>query len=119
MTQHERRFPRIDYSQHAVLVKTIDTPAEIEELAETKSVGGGGCSFISAERLGDGTTVELMIAIEHEVVRARCRVVYETEMPDGRFETGVEFIDALSEEDERRIEELIAHGADRGGTAVR
>ena len=86
--------------------KTGDGDA-IEEFAHTQTIARGGCSFISAEVLGVGSTLELLIAIDGEIINAPARVIYEHPLADGRGEGGAEFLGALSAEDADRIAHLL------------
>ena len=94
-----RRFPRIA-SHHSVLLKRLGD--EMEGFAQTKTIAVGGCSVVSPERVGVGSNLELLIAVEGGVVTARGCAIYENELRDGRFDVGVEFRD-LSAEDAERI----------------
>jgi hypothetical protein len=105
-----RRFPRID-SHHSVLLKRLGD--ELEEFAQTKTIAVGGCSVVSGERIGVGSTLELLIAVEGGVVTARGRVIYENELRDGRFDVGVEFRD-LSESDAERIQQVLEKPREEG-----
>jgi hypothetical protein len=98
-----RRFPRIA-SQHSVLLKRLGD--ELEEFAQTRTMAIGGCSVVSGERVGVGSTLELLIAAEGGVITARGRVIYENEVADGRFDIGVEFRE-LSEEDAERVQKVL------------
>ena len=90
MYESQRRFPRIA-SHHSVLVTKLD--GKLEEFALTRTLAVGGCSFISVERVGEGSPVELLIAIDREnVIKVRGRVVYERMLDGGRSEVGVEFV---------------------------
>ena len=100
--QARRRFPRID-SHHSVLLKRLED--EREEFVKTKTIAVGGCSVVSADRIGVGSSLELLIAVDGGVVTARGRVIYENELSDGRFDVGVEFGD-LSSEDAERIQQV-------------
>jgi|ERR1051326_7321123 hypothetical protein len=105
-----RRFPRIA-SQHSVLLKRLGD--ELEGFAKTQTIALGGCSVISSERMGAGSTLELLIAVEGGVITARARVVYENELPDGRFDVGVEFLD-LSQDDAWRIQQVLENPREEG-----
>jgi hypothetical protein len=85
----KRRFPRLP-AEHAVLVKKLGA-GETEEFAKTKSVGLGGCMFVSDTPLGLGAGVELLISVRGGVVKAQARVVYEIPAGDS-FRVGVEFL---------------------------
>jgi hypothetical protein len=100
---HRRRFPRL-LSQKVLLVRKLDDQADLEEFARTSTLGPGGCGFISADALGVGSTLEILISLGAEVVRSRARVVYERALKD-QFDVGVEFLD-LSREDRERIKHL-------------
>jgi PilZ domain len=98
-----RRFPRIA-SHHSVLVTKLDDG--VEGFALTKTIALGGCCVVSPERLGAGSSVELLIAIDREhVIKALGRVVYERLLDDGFSELGVEFVH-LNDGDARVIEGL-------------
>ncbi len=100
---HPRQFPRIA-KQTTLLVKKLG-PHEIEEFASTTNLGLGGCRFISDEPLGEGANLELLMSVQHKVVKARARVVHEHAIEGGRFEIGAEFL-ALDEADRQIIEKL-------------
>ena len=104
MDRELSRFRRID-SQNAVLVKGVGKSDVVEELAATKTLGTGGCGFLSDESLGVGSVLELLISVRHEVIKTNARVVYEVAEDHGKCEVGVRFID-LSPEDRDRIEQL-------------
>ena len=103
MDRELRRFPRIS-AQHAVLVKRLGE-VEVEELAATRSLGLGGCGFISDEPLGVGSIVEVLISVRREVVRTKAKVAYEIAEPEGKCEIGLEFLD-LEDVDRDRIVQL-------------
>lgn len=103
MDRELRRFPRIA-SQHAVLVKRLGEN-EVEELAATRSLGLGGCGFVSDEPLGVGSVVEVLISVRREVVRTKATVAYEIAEPDGRCEIGLAFLD-LDDDARERIVQL-------------
>ena len=105
MSEELRRFPRIA-SRHSVLVKKVgDRGDQVEEFGSTKTIALGGCSFTALERLGVGSDLELLIAVEGRVINASAHVVYERAMVDGRFEVGVEWV-RLDPADAARITEL-------------
>jgi len=88
--REKRRFPRIP-AEHAVLVKKLGY-GETEEFAKTRTVGLGGCMFMSESPLGLGSGVELLISVRGGVVKAQARVVYEIAREDGGTQVGVEFL---------------------------
>ena len=100
---HPRQFPRIS-NQSAVLVKKLGGDA-VEDLAPTTNVGLGGCRFLSNEQLGVGSNLELLLSVDHQVVRSTARVVHERVLEDGRYEVGAEFL-SLPEDDRHVIEKL-------------
>jgi hypothetical protein len=87
--RESRKYPRLE-SRHAVLVRRL--AGDLEELAPTKTIAIGGCCLVTDEPLGVGSVVELLITVDHRVIQARGRVVYESPSDDGRSETGVEFV---------------------------
>ena len=110
MSEALRRFPRIA-SHHSVLVTKLDDG--MEEFGITKTMALGGCCVVSSERLGIGSSVELLIAINREeVVKALGRVVYERILEDGFAEIGVEFVH-LNDEHAKVIEGLFVKDGGR------
>lgn len=101
-----RRFPRIA-SQHSVLVKRLGG-SDLEEFARTKTMAVGGCSFVSDEPIGVSSALELLIAVDHRVITARGRVIYERGLEDGRTEVGVEFV-KLDDRDAEAIQRVFEH----------
>lgn len=103
MSEAYRRFPRIA-SNHTVLVTKLD--GELEQFALTKTIAIGGCGFLSNERVGAGSIVELLIALDREnVIKVHGKVVYERPLEDGAIDVGVEFID-ITDDDAALIERL-------------
>jgi len=103
MSEALRRFPRIA-THHSVLVTKLDDG--VEGFAMTKTMALGGCCVISSERMGVGSSVELLIAIDRDhVIKALGRAVYERVLEDGFSEVGVEFVH-INDEDARVIEGL-------------
>ena len=98
-----RRFPRIA-SNHSGLVTKLDSG--VEGFAMTKTMALGGCSVVTSERVGIGSAVELLIAIDRDhVIKALGRAVYERQLEDGYHEAGIEFVH-INDEDARAIEGL-------------
>lgn len=106
MPGEERRFPRIS-ARTTVLVESLD-PDGTEELARTRSVGRGGCGFLSPAPLAPGTALQMLISVGRDVVKARAHVVYSHETPRGH-EVGVEFVQ-LTPEDEVVLARLVEEG---------
>jgi len=100
-----RRYPRIP-SLNTVLVKNAGD-ADLEAFARTRTLGLGGCSFMSPERIGVGEFLEILISVERKVARATGRVIYENPLDDGRCEVGVEFIE-ITDSDRDVIRDLLA-----------
>jgi hypothetical protein len=86
-----RRYPRIP-AQHVVMVRSQGI-RPLEEFARTRTLGLGGCMFVSTEPLGFGTPLDLAIALDGRVVRTESRVVYERQQGRNAHEVGVEFVD--------------------------
>ncbi len=101
-----RRFPRIP-SENAVLVTKLG-PEEVEQFATTRTVGLGGCMFISSKSLGDGTPLRLLISVGRRTLRVLARVVYEMPRDDDRINVGVEFLE-LDPADRTVLEDLLSH----------
>lgn len=86
-----RRFPRIRSENSVVLRKLGANPRG--ELAVTKVVGLGGCSFLHPTAQGVGATLFLAILVGDELGEAKVRVAYERPQADGTYEIGVEFLE--------------------------
>jgi hypothetical protein len=100
-----RRFPRIP-AQHVVMIHALGQ-RPLEEFARTRTIGLGGCMFVSEEPLVHGTPLDLAIALGGRVVRAESRVVYQKERAGKLHEVGVEFVD-LSSSDRTFLEGVMA-----------
>lgn len=110
---HRRKYPRIP-SQNAVLVKQLGGK-EVEGFVKTEIVGLGGCMFMCDETFGQGSYLDIFIAIQQTVVKAMCKVAYEKRHPDGRYEIGIEFIQ-IHDTDRLLLETLWAtHPDERHG----
>jgi hypothetical protein len=116
---HQRRFPRIP-SSYIVLVRKVGEE-DIEELAKTRSLSLGGCSFRSDEPLGEGAGLELVISLALRPLSIPARVAWEHPHDDGGFEVGVEFLKL--DHDERKVLEHFfnrdlreMHGVDESET---
>lgn len=105
-TSSRRRFPRI-HARNAILVTRHEGVA-LEDIASTRSIGVGGCGFISRESFGRGSDVQLLISIGHNVVRASARIVYEEPLEDGSYDIGVEYT-SVEAGDLERIEALVEY----------
>ena len=103
MTEGTRRFPRIA-SHHSVLVKSVGDDA-VEQFVRTRTIAVGGCSFITDQTFGVGALIDLLIAIEHRVITATARVVYERPIEGMRKEIGVQFL-KITDEDAEAITKL-------------
>jgi hypothetical protein len=104
----KRRFPRVP-AEHVVLVKKLGEE-ELEEFAKTRTVGLGGCMFISDSPLGLGSGVEVLMSLEGKVVQAQARVVYEIVRSEREVQIGVEFLH-MRPEDMRVLETFFAQQA--------
>jgi c-di-GMP-binding flagellar brake protein YcgR len=91
MSEEDRRFPRLP-SHLSVLVRNVEEGG-VEELAHTTAIALGGCSFVSNEQVAKGARLEILIALENDVIKAQARAVYDRPLDDGRREVGVEFLD--------------------------
>lgn len=98
-----RKYPRIP-SKNSVLVRVLGDK-EREGFAKTEIVGLGGCMFASNEALGEGSYLDLLIAVHHTVVKAFAKVAYEKPRDEGRWNIGVEFLQ-INEEDRKLLETL-------------
>lgn len=86
----QRRFPRVPAEQ-AVLVRK-SRGKEHGEILKTRTVGLGGCMFVSAHPIGVNISLDLAILVQMRVANARGRVVYQNRRGDGAYEVGVEFL---------------------------
>ncbi len=101
--EHRRKYPRVP-SKNTILVKKLGSE-EVEGFAKTEVMGLGGCLFLSDESFGIGTYCDILISVEHNVVKAMGKVVYEEVDKEGRLHVGAEFIN-ISETDRHLLEVL-------------
>jgi hypothetical protein len=90
LTPTRRQYPRIP-SENVVMIHRIG-PAEQAEMATARQIGLGGLMISSVEPLGVDAYLRLTITIDHEVVEATGRVVWEKPCGDGAFDVGVAFV---------------------------
>ncbi len=100
-SREKRLYPRVR-SENPVHVKALG-PSALEGPAKTRVLGLGGCSFTATESVGEGTVVELMIALGDRYITAVGRVVYEIAHGPEAFEVGVKFL-RISPEDRLALE---------------
>ncbi|MBZ0113187.1 MAG: PilZ domain-containing protein [Thermoanaerobaculia bacterium] len=98
MNSRPRRYPRIA-SRHTVLVTAVEGE-RLDRFVKTHTVGLGGCGISSSHPLGIGGVVELMISVRPRAFSAKGRVVYQTPLPNGEFDVGIEFLDIAPEDHE-------------------
>ena len=90
LTPARRQYPRIP-SENVVMIHRIG-PAEQAEMATARQIGLGGLMISSVESLGVDSYLRLTITIDHEVVDATGRVVWEKPRAQGTFDVGVAFV---------------------------
>lgn len=89
-TPNRRKYPRVS-SENVVMIHRIG-PAEQAEMATAREISLGGLMISSVESLGVDSYLRLTITIDHEVVEATGRVVWERPGADGGFDVGVAFV---------------------------
>jgi len=87
----QRRFPRIA-TENVALVRTVGEGEEVEGFAKTRSLGLGGCGFVTDQALVEGSTVHLLVSLGGRAIAMTARVVYSKPLGE-RWDTGVEFVD--------------------------
>jgi len=87
----QRRFPRI-VTENVALVRTVGEADEVEGFAKTRSLGLGGCGFVTDQALTEGSTVHLLVSLSGRAIAMTARVVYSRPL-DERWDSGVEFVD--------------------------
>jgi len=90
LSSSRRQYPRIS-SENVVMIHRIG-PAEQAEMATARQIGLGGLMISSVESLGVDSYLRLTMTIDHEVVEATGRVVWERSASDGAFDVGVAFV---------------------------
>lgn len=91
-----------------MLVEQIED-AQAGEFATSRSLGLGGCGFLSDEEFAQGSIVRVGITVGSKVISAKARVAYQIPAPDGKYETGLEFLD-LGAADRAILEDLVDGG---------
>lgn len=106
-----RRFPRVE-ARRPALVRLLGETRRFEELTRTRTIGLGGCMFLSTESVGYGSLMEVLISFRGAVARADGRVVWERERAANReVEVGVEFL-SLRPSDRRLLGSLFPAATD-------
>jgi hypothetical protein len=90
LTPLRRQYPRIP-AENVVMIHRIG-PAEQAEMATARQIGLGGLMISSVESLGVDSYLRLTITIDHEVVEATGRVVWEKPNSEGAYNVGVAFV---------------------------
>jgi len=86
----KRRFPRIA-TEHVALVRSTGGD-EVEGFAKTRSLGLGGCGFVTDEAFELDSVVQLLVSLGGRAIAMKARVVYSLPS-ESRWETGVEFLE--------------------------
>jgi len=89
--KNQRRFPRI-VTENVALVRTASEGEEMEGFAKTRSLGLGGCGFVTDQALTEGATVHLLVSLAGRAIAMTARVVYSRPLGE-RWDSGVEFVD--------------------------
>ena len=105
LTPTRRQFPRIP-TENVVLIHRIG-PAEQREMATARQMGPGGLMINSIESLEVDSYLRLMLTIDHEVVEAIGRVVWERPGKDGGFDVGVAFVSIDAAHADRIMTEMV------------
>jgi len=75
-----------------MLARLLGEEREFETLSHTRTIGLGGCMFVSSEPLGYGSLMEVLISFRGGVARTDGRVVWERQCGQRQVEIGVEFL---------------------------
>jgi hypothetical protein len=105
LTPTRRQFPRIP-TENVVLIHRMG-PEEQREMATARQMGPGGLMINSIESLGVDSYLRLMLTIDHEVVEAVGRVVWEKPGKEGGFDVGVAFVSIDQAHADRIMAEMV------------
>lgn len=75
-----------------MLARLLGEQRDFEELSRTRTIGLGGCMFVSPESLGYGSLMEVLISFRGGVARTDGRVVWERQRGEQEVEIGIEFL---------------------------
>ena len=105
LTPTRRQFPRIP-TENVVLIHRMG-PEEQREMATARQLGPGGLMVNSIDSLGVDSYLRLMLTIDHEIVEAIGRVVWEKPGKDGGFDVGVAFVSIDGAHSDRIMAEMV------------
>ena len=100
-----RRFPRAA-TELPVHLRVLGG-RRLEEDAEVRVIGAGGCLIVSRESLGFLSLMELRITLRDRILRADARVAWEDRRSSTEHHVGVEFL-RIHPADRKAIEGLVA-----------
>ena len=104
MTDHEKRkTPRID-SQNLISYVCLDEKSVPigQGMGRTLNISEGGILLETHTPIDPQYTVSLTISLEDELMDIKGKVAYNKKRDDGKFESGIQFIDI----DEEKIQIL-------------
>lgn len=105
LTPTRRQFPRIP-TENVVLIHRMG-PEEQREMATARQMGPGGLMINSIESLEVDSYLRLMLTIDHEVIEAIGRVVWEKPGKDGGYDVGVAFVSIDAAHADRIMAEMV------------
>ncbi|MBN1103102.1 MAG: PilZ domain-containing protein [Deltaproteobacteria bacterium] len=91
----KRKYPRIG-THNLVSYLCLDDEGQAvgEGMGRTLNVSEGGILLETHIALAPHRTVSLTIALEDEIMELRGKVAFSKRRDDGKFETGVEFLES-------------------------
>lgn len=111
--QERRKGPRFNI-QHAVHFSRKDRRMACRSL----NMSLDGIRIETDEEVRPDDVLDLTMLVGESLVKARGRVIYVEELPDGTFHAGLVFQDISQEGQKallRHFSDIVAHGAERRG----
>jgi len=100
--EEQRRYPRIETNNFVSYVCVDEDNNEIAEgYGTTRDLSQGGVKLETRQPLESPYVLLLAIDLNEQLLEIRGKVVYSKEVKDGRFFTGIRFVD--TEEKQREV----------------
>lgn len=97
--KEQRQYPRISTLNMISLQTTgADGFLNFDTMGRTLDISAGGALLETVMQIPEETMLELNIQNEEDILTIKGKVVHSRENADGKYETGIKFIDQTPEE---------------------
>ena len=114
---NRRKFRRLRYGVEVEISYYKNEPKdkEVYKILKTENISAGGIKINVNEKLAQGTVASVKLTIPHTDLEISCfaQVAWVGREKDGRYETGISFMN-LSKEEEKSLEEFVESEWEKG-----